>query len=254
MMYWDGDESAIYAESLLAGFLRDVGGGQLSLPVVLPLVETLLNSPEWHHHRCALSLLEQCLVAAPVSFAPHIPVALEAALKLAESVSPRVQFQALSLLGVICEQDSDKITRKQHGTRILQAMSRLVGSGVSKVSALACVALVSYCRGGGDDNERAELVVPYLPELLNVLVSGPLSASAGRTLGVLTTQVRAIGVVACLAEAAGEEFGRYYGDVVPILASLTETPSTQYEASRLRGAAVEAVTIIGQSLGESQRK
>jgi hypothetical protein len=43
----DNDEEAPYAESLLGSFLHDLGGGQQSLPVVLPLVERLLGAGDW---------------------------------------------------------------------------------------------------------------------------------------------------------------------------------------------------------------
>ena len=253
----EGDDVAVYAESLLCTFLHNLGGGQQSLPVVLPLVETLLNGADWKHHRAALSVLEQCLYAAPVTFLQHIPVALEAALKLSACDNVRVQYQALTLLGALCQEGNVSL-RQQHGGRILEAVSRLVASHCSKVSAIASVVIVSYCRGGRDKEEDVStLVVPFVREVLLALVTGPLSVKvvngSNVNSGALAAQVKAIGAVACLAEACAEEFVPFYGDVVPGLLGFVQTSSTNQEVSQLRGAAIEAMTIVGQGIGEDHR-
>eukprot|EP00957_Ditylum_brightwellii_P157050 11952417-Ditylum_brightwellii.AAC.1 len=99
----------MYAESLIESFLHNLGGSN-TLPAVLPLVETLLgnasNSDVWQQKRAALSILERCLLAAPVAFTAHIPVAIETALSLSAHPSPRVQFQSLQLLGALCIADT----------------------------------------------------------------------------------------------------------------------------------------------------
>jgi hypothetical protein len=70
------DDMAVYSESLLSTFLHDLGGGEHSLPVVLPLVQSMLNGTNWKQQRAGLSILTQCLYAAPVTFSPHIAVRL----------------------------------------------------------------------------------------------------------------------------------------------------------------------------------
>ena len=241
----------------MGAFLENIGGGEQSLPVVLPLVEDLLNSRTWRRHRAALSILEQCLFAAPATFSTYSPVAFQAAIKLASSPAVRVQYQALSLLGGLCEQDGNLSLRRQHGGEILETMSRLVESPVSKVSAMACVALMSFCRGGDDVLDRSQVVVPYVGHLLSVLSNGPLSAeiAVGNRLdeGALTTQVRAIGVIACLAEAARENFVPYYSNIVPALFACARLEIDRAEISKLRGAAVETITIIGLSIGPENK-
>jgi len=219
------------------------------------MVESLLANNEWKQQRAALSILEQCLFAAPVTFAQHVPVAVETALQLAStSENVRVQFQAVVLLGALCEadEDLDGNIRAKYGPRILQVLARMVQCPCSKIAAVACLSLVSYCRGGGAvDGET--LVVPYLKELLMALVTGPLSWDVAQS-GTVAVKIRAIGAVACLAQSAEEAFVPYYGDVMPGLLGCTQLPSQSYEMSRLRGAAMEAATIVGQAVSESNRK
>jgi hypothetical protein len=159
-----------------------------------------------------------------------------------------VQFQAVILLGALCGADIPSVDiRTLYGARILQVLVKMVQHACTKISAVACLTLVSYCRGG-DVPDRGLLVVPYLKELLMALVAGPLVQENE------AVKIRAIGAVACLAEAAGAAFCPFYGDVMPGLLACTRLPGTSYEMSRLRGAAMEAATIVGQAVSESNRK
>jgi hypothetical protein len=253
---WDADDVALYAESLLQSFLHSLATSALA--VTLPLVESLLQpSQDFRRARAALSMLEACLASAPVSFAPHAPVAMEAALSLAEPNQPiRVQFQALRLLGVLFETDvtlvnSTQTVRERHGLRVLQTLSQSVQSPCTKVSSLACLVIVSFCRGGDaaktTEDNGSHPVVPYLSDLLQALVSGPLSL--GMDQGSVVVKIRAIGAVACLAEASSEAFAPFYGTIMPGLLACSQLPhSSSPDITQLIAAAVESATIIGQAI------
>jgi hypothetical protein len=150
---WEGDEIALYAESLLESLLYSFGSHALA--VVLPLVEQLLASSsnsggngngDFKFPRAGLVALQCCLVATPVSFAPHMSVALEAALSLfANSSNARVQFQAIFLLGVLCESGAHKDEiREQYGARLWQTLAQAAQSSCTKIASMACLSMVSY--------------------------------------------------------------------------------------------------------------
>ena len=260
---WDGDDDAIYAESLLQSFLHSLSSP--ALDVALPLVEKLLQSnQDWRQTRAALSMLEACLASAPVSFASHVPVAMEAALNFAgQEHSVRVQYQALRLLGILCEMDaaivnSNETVRQHYGHRILQTLAQSVHSPCTKVSSLASLAIVSFCRGGSTgkintDADNPHPVLPYLSDLLQALVAGPLSLEVvcnnSINQGAVVAKTRAIGSVACLAEASGESFVPFYGNIMPGLLACSQLQQRgNYEVSQLIGASIEAATIIGQAI------
>ena len=291
---WEEDDAAIYAESLLESFLRNLGGGTATLPVVLPLVEALMNSAAgaangsgWRQYRAALSILERCLDAAPVTFAPHVPVAVEAALNLASNnPCERVQLQALQLLGALCNADTVEDdpaysppanatpiqVRAVYGGRILQAASALVASPCAKVSSHACLVLVSFCRGGnGKENcgvsIKKDFLVAYLQDVLMALASGPLSLDISDPVkvsaGAVTVLVRAISAVACLADTAGEDFAPFYGNIMPGLLGCTQFglqidtngvraasagSAIGHDFATLRGSAIESATIVGEAV------
>jgi len=277
---WDGDDVSSFAESLLESFLRHLGGGAQTLPVVLPLVEQLMQSSpdQWRNYRAALSMLEGCLDAAPVAFAPHVPVAVETALKLSSHPCVRVQYQSIQLLGALCHADStddeegNVQIRREHSGRILQALAQSCGSACSKVSAHASLALVSYCRGGDGKPDAGksvnkESLVPYLADVLGALSSGPLRVDvtdpAAVNSGGVAVLVRAISAVACLADASGESFAPHYASVMPGLLGCSKfgvefdqagavrvaPNATGHDFAQLRGSAVESATIVGQAVG-----
>ena len=116
----DGDdEEADYAEALLAELLRV--SPAFTLSILLPVLEQAFSSTQhqqqdnsninnsWKVHRAALAALQCCVEAIPVSFAPHVAHATQAALRAAacsdnnNNNSPRVQYQAVRLIGVLCE-------------------------------------------------------------------------------------------------------------------------------------------------------
>ena len=257
---WEGDDAAWYAESLFQSFLHSLAAPALA--VALPLVENRLqtNHADWRRQRAGLSMMEACLTSAPVSFTPHVPVAVEAALSLATSAQPtRVQWQALRLLGVLCETDvtleqsNHETVRQHYSLRILQGLSQAVQSPCSKVSSLACLAIVSYCRGGAtgkataNSDDSPHPVTQYLSDLLQALVAGPLSLDVVNR-GAIVVKIRAIGAVACLAEASGEAFAPFYASIMPGLLTCSQMQHRgNHEMTQLIGAAIESATIVGQA-------
>ena len=279
---WEDDQVALHAESLLESFVENLGGAS-TLPSVFQLVEILLATPSWKNQRAVLSMLERCLAAAPVTFVPHVPATVDAALRLIQSSSARVQYQALQLLGSLCcansveadgsanVQKQQILVRENYGGAILEAVSHLIKSHCTKVASHACLTVVSYCRGGnGSENCMVPidkgLIVPYVGNLLDALRSGPLSVDISNpssiTEGSLTILIRAIGAVACVADAVGEEFMPHYSIINGVTAcalfglekaegqgiKLTPNMKNTHEVSMLRGSAIEAASIIGQAV------
>jgi hypothetical protein len=88
------------------------------------------------------------------------------------------------------------------------------------------------------------VICPYLNDLLRTLVEGPFSGST-------VVQSRAVQAVICLAHVAGASFVQYYSRVMPVLFTLAQQAnSREYEDVKLQATAIEAATIIGQSIGD----
>ena len=231
----DDNDQAMFADTLCESFLQHLS----SLDVALPLVQRLLESSEWQHSRAGLAMLECGLAATPVSLAPHLPTVVQAAASLAGSENPRVQWQAIRLLGSLCEVNANI----RESPVVLERIAAALASPCTKVSAMASLGLVSYCRGD-EDLDAAQFVLPYLQDILGALVQGPLSF-AGTDTGSVAAKVRAMGATACVAEVSGDSFGPYYPSIMPGLIANAQSP-----APEVAGAAVEAATIVGQAVGK----
>lgn len=268
---WDEDATAVEAEELLQSLIHSFSDH--ALVFLLPAAEQRLSTPasdtvHWREHRAALSALQCSAEAAPVSFARHIPIALEAALAYAKSANPRVQFQSVQLLGLLCESHTQTTTveavRERYGPAILMALASSSSSpSCTKVAAMACSALVSYCRPGHPQTEDEELefgqrfVVPYLADVMAALLNGPLAQQQTLSAaGVAVVQIRAIGAIACLAKSSGAAFVPFYPQVMPGLLALfcgnggALAGCSAHEQSQLRGSALEVASIVGQAVGD----
>ena len=233
----EDEDQAMFADSLVESFLQHLGAPALT--VVLPLVQRLLESEDWRHARAGLAVLESGLAATPVSLAPHLPVVVQAACSLASSENARVQWQAVRLLGALCEVP----TNIRDSPVVLERLTVALASPCSKVAAMASMGLVSYCRGD-EDLDASKCLTPFLNDVLGALVRGPLSLT-GTDTGSVTVRVRGINATAVLAEAASEDFGQFYSSIMPGLLA-----SAQLPVAEIAGAAVEAATIIGQAVGK----
>ena len=243
----DGNDEAIYAVTLMESFLLYLAGPALG--VALPLVRQLLENKDcWRHARAGLAILEVGLVAAPVALATHVPEIIQAASSLADPSSshPRVQYQAIRLLGAVCE--THPSVRNVHGQIILERTAAALSSQVNKISALASLVISSYCRGDGNNEDEEEMaqqcIVPFLPDLLKALIQGPLSITDTGA-GSVVVRARAMNAAACLAEASREAFCPYYAHVMPGLLA-----SVQIAQVDIVTAALQSLTIVGQAVGK----
>ena len=241
--FGDDDGEARYAYEQLQAWICTAPA--MAMSIALPLLERHLDK-DWSSQWAAIVCIQACAEEAPVTFATFIPSALQASLHLATvSRNARVQYQSIQLTGVLCE-TGNAIVWDMFGERILQVLTSVLGSPSDRVRTMACTTLAAYCRPQ-DDNRKLDaerFLIPYLRELLVALVQAPLS-------GPTAVQSRAVQAVLCLAHVSGPAFVPYYSQVMPgLLALAQQAKSNQYEDVKLQTTAIEAATILGQSLGE----
>ncbi len=140
----------------------------------------------------------------------------------------------------------------------------------TKIICHACLGIVSFCRGGnGKENsglpiDDSSYILPYLGDLLNAVATGPLPLDVASNTVVYN---RAFASIACLADVAKEDFAPYYDNIIHGLMEcvsfglqrdangmISASGSTSHETVSLRGSAVEAATIVGQSIGEEDNR
>jgi hypothetical protein len=261
---YDDDDSSLAAAELLEAFAHDLPAKE-TFPTLLPMAEALMGG-DWKGKRAGLECLGRMLSAAPVSFARYLPTTTAAALAALADANPRVAFQGLQLAGQVCNlttgPEQDSAVQKAHAPALAAAVGRLVASPVLKVANAACGALVSFCRGSSNDNVVSrELVEPLLGPLLAALSEGVLSRlSQTEEEGVCVLAASGINALACLADAAGPAFAPHYAAFMPGLlqcmtanldaaGAVVSRAAEENGVGNVRGAAMEAATIIGKAVG-----
>jgi hypothetical protein len=248
---WNDDETDADQATLLLELLVLQVGGQVALPTLAPILQQFMSGTDWRWPHAGLAILLVCWQCCPVSFAPHHGQALQTVLAQASSPHPRIHYQVLRVLGAQCEAQGAAPT-------MLSTLVAATGHECPRVAAMACRALVSYCRSGMEQqhDDDKDWIAPYASNVLQALCSGPLSRPQ-QHVGWLVVQIRAMGAVACLATALQSAFLPFYAAIVPNLldwATVAATPTgSSYAAhvqSAWRSAALEAVTIIGQAVGD----
>jgi hypothetical protein len=242
----DDDDDALFAESLMENLLLYLATPALN--VVMPLVQQMLQSTDdWRNVRAGLATLEACLVATPLSLAQFVPDVVKAATTVREHIyNPRVQYQAVRLLGALCE--THPSVRELYGQVILSPMIKALSSPVSKVSAMASMGVVAYCRGNADgrrddDLDAPQFLIPYLAELIQSLLH-PLSVNEFNV-GSVTVKVRAMNAVSCLAQASAKAFEPFYSQIKAGLMTSMQVPQED-----IATAALQSLTIVGQAVGK----
>ena len=221
------DDDDDYTAHLLQEMLR-LAGSQVLINTIVPAVQPCMADAtlDWKALRGAMVALQSAAIALPISFAQYSSVVLRWALRQCQSAHSVLQYNALVLLGLLMDGNVDK----EQLSFIVDALSHLVRSSVVKVASTAACCVVSLARGANE-------IKPFVSMLLDALSSVPVHP---------VSQVRAVGAVAALAQVCQEDFIPYYAGVMPGLLSLLSQPQSE---ERLRNAALETATIVGQAVG-----
>jgi hypothetical protein len=247
----DDNEDIAHAKEILVDLLRAWPHCAITFLVTL-LQESNTQS--------AIASLQawQCLVeATPRALgASGFIHATQMALTAQNSPAPSVQYQAVRLLGFLCEcpaAENDETAVAPWFPKILEALTCAVHSKETAIVALACRAMVSYIRPP-ESSSSSRPILRYLPDVIQALVTGPLQARPDDSAiaSDYVVQIRAVetlgALAASLSEQSAEAMRPFYAHVMPGLLSYTfvlmQPRVHEYALSRA-GASVEAATLWG---------
>lgn len=220
-------EDAAYASELLQDCLHICGKTALE-QVLVPVVHQWSSSSP----RAALLALQCACVAVSASFQAYRSAALDLAIPMIlASNYHAVQYGAVVLLGLLCDENADD--------RVVQALCQAIHSPCTRVAAAAACAIVSLVRGKNDESVIATRHGPLLVQAL-IGSGGPFERNALEP-GVVAVQTRALGALATIAQAMGGTFV-YYGATMQIVKGALQV-------RELQDAALEAASLIGQVVG-----
>ena len=205
------------------------------------------------------------MLGSPVSFKKFASTTVAAACSCATDANARVQFQALQLLGCLCNKHKLYKLQEAFPREILTSICSLMCSPCMRISNHACNALISFCRADGSENcVESDLLLPYLEGILRALGDGPLSSASkvGSVEGAEALMIAGINALACVADVVGREFQPHYASFMPGLLSCVKlgldeharpvNPREDSVMAILRGTAIEAASIMGEAVGGNE--
>eukprot|EP01111_Echinosteliopsis_oligospora_P006765 TRINITY_DN2110_c0_g1_i3.p1 TRINITY_DN2110_c0_g1~~TRINITY_DN2110_c0_g1_i3.p1 ORF type:complete len:870 (-),score=260.72 TRINITY_DN2110_c0_g1_i3:783-3392(-) len=210
--------------------------GKTIVPLLFEMVPALMNDPDWKHRACALSLLSIVGEGCYKFLVPHLSEIVALILRGFADPHPRVRWTACNCVGQMFLDFSPNLQQDYHA-QLIPGLSHLMNDVENpKVQAHAAAALINFC-----DECPNDVVLPYMADLISRLAVLLKS-------GIILVQEQAITAIASVSDSAKENFLPYYDGFMPYLKSILHTATTK-EYRKLRGKAMECISLIGSSVG-----
>jgi hypothetical protein len=251
----DDDEDIAHIKETLMDLHR--AWPPCAMTYLVPLIQEPL--PNAHSELVSLHAWQSLVEAIPMALgASGFIHATQVTLAALHSTASPVQYQVVRLLGCLCEcpvAETDEAAVAPFYPNILEALTLALHNKETAIVALACRAMVSYIRPP-ESSLKSRPILPYLADVIQALVAGPLQAVSDdtATASAYVVQIRAVetlgALAACLSEQSAEVLRPYYGLVMPGLLSFAAVlwqPNVHEYALLRAGASVEAATLWGQA-------
>lgn len=206
-------------------------------PPLFALVGRFATQEQWQSRHAALAAVKQ--TAEYIEEKAHVDEMAKLLLQHLEHAHPRVRYTALHAIGQVANDQAPHFQESWHAT-VIPVLIKMMDDPVDRVAAMAMSAFTSF----GEPLDGA-LMATYAEGLMNKLV-GKLQSSQHR--GVREESITCIAVI---AGVIGEEFKRYYDQIMPILKQLVMHATGEKE-NRLRGKAFECLSLLGIAVGKEK--
>ena len=236
----DDDEDALAGEEALERLTAKLSSTVLS--PALALASQFLSQPEWVRQRAALAAIARIADGNAKAFKSQLGAVMPAVVEMLRAVRhPRVVYQAVQLVGRLAENYAGHFQETHHAA-VVPALCALLADGACchRVRGHAAAAVTSFA------NPQActpECLAPHLDRLLESLCTVLQTGSSA-------VQEEALGAVANVAHVTEADFSKFYPSFMPGVKSILQhTAATSRQHVKLRGRALECVSLIGEAVG-----
>ena len=213
---------------------ESVQGAKLG-PILLPLYHSMSSpSSSWEYQHAAIQSLTQAAEVLPFEDLP-----IPSILAFLSSSHPRVRYAAVECLGQLALDFKPHLQEQSHEQCFSALLPCLTSSEWPRVQCIAAIAYYNLCV----DLEES-VIDRYAASLLDVLLS-LLTAS------VRAVQEQVLQTIGAVATASPNVFASYYQRVMALLKHVI-VQARGKELAMLRARAMEAATMIGQSVSREQ--
>ena len=231
----EGEESVAVGLMAVARLAEAVQGAKLG-PILLPLYHSMSSSPSssWEYQHAAIHLVTQAGEVLPFEDLP-----IPSILAFLSSSHPRVRYAAVECVGQLALDFKPHLQEQSHEQCFSALLPCLTSVDWPRVQCMTAIAYYNLCV----DLEESVIDL-YAASLLDVLLS------------LLTNSVRAVQeqvlqTIGAVATASPNVFATYYQRVMALLKHVIVEAKGK-ELAMLRARAMEAATMIGQSVSREQ--
>ncbi|KAK3677451.1 importin subunit beta-3 [Recurvomyces mirabilis] len=243
---WNGQDDADFDESdsnHVAGEqtmdrLANKLGGAIILPPTFNWLPRMITSGSWKDRHAALMAISAISEGCRELMEGELDKVLDLVLPALRDAHPRVRWAGCNALGQMSTDFKGTMQAKYHQV-VLPALIPVLAASEPRVQSHAAAALVNFC-----EEAEKEILEPYLDTLLENLMQ--LLQSPKRFV-----QEQALSTIATVADSAESTFGKWYGQLMPLLFNVLQQPNER-ELRLLRAKAMECATLIALAVGKDR--
>ncbi|KAI7364514.1 ARM repeat-containing protein [Hortaea werneckii] len=213
-------------------------GGQILLPPTFTWLPRMIQSLSWRDRHAALMAISAISEGCQELMEGELDKVLDLVVPALQDPHPRVRWAGCNALGQMSTDFKGTMQSKYHGI-VLPALIPVLGAPEPRVQSHAAAALVNFC-----EEAEKETLEPYLDTLVERLMH--LLQNQKRFV-----QEQALSTIATVADSAESTFGKWYGNLMPLLFNVLQQPNER-ELRLLRAKAMECATLIALAVGKER--
>jgi hypothetical protein len=213
-------------------------GGSIVLPPTFTWLPRMIASGSWRDRHAALMAISAISEGCQELMEGELDKVLDLVVPALRDVHPRVRWAGCNALGQMSTDFKGTMQTKYHQI-VLPALIPVLGAPEPRVQSHAAAALVNFC-----EEAEKEILEPYLDTLLEHLMQ--LLQNPKRFV-----QEQALSTIATVADSAESTFGKWYGQLMPLLFNVLQQPNER-DLRLLRAKAMECATLIALAVGKER--
>ncbi len=213
-------------------------GGSIILPPTFTWLPRMIASGSWRDRHAALMAISAISEGCQELMEGELDKVLDLVVPALRDTHPRVRWAGCNALGQMSTDFKGTMQTKYHQI-VLPALIPVLAASEPRVQSHAAAALVNFC-----EEAEKEILEPYLDTLLEHLMQ--LLQNPKRFV-----QEQALSTIATVADSAESTFGKWYGQLMPLLFNVLQQPNER-DLRLLRAKAMECATLIALAVGKEK--
>lgn len=208
--------------------------------ILFSFYQNYSNHEDWKlRFACSISVA-QSVEGCVFHFKENLPQLVNMILNHSKDPVPRVRFAAVNSIAQLATELTPFFQNNYH-SKIVPTLLQLLNDPVLKIKAYTAISIVNFT----EDIDR-EIIEPYVDALLSNLHKLLQT-------NVIYLQEQVLIAICALVDCTSHLFLKYYDYFMPFLIQILGNANTM-ESRKLRGKAIECVSLIANAVGKNEFK